>query len=126
MSMLRFTGWFAGPVIFGMVIDTACNIWSASCSGKGACALYDNDNFRVRMVTLGLVTRILATALQIFVFFIARKKTDWTVDDAFHSTGDSEVAASMLNDNDAEMGTYSENGKQDPIFKGNGINGQHI
>lgn len=104
--MLYFSGWFAGPVIFGMIIDTSCSIWSASCSGQGACALYDNDDFRVKIVTVNLISKVLVAILHIIVFIKARRKTDWTKDDDQNEKENNESTVSMLNGQDTEMGLY--------------------
>ena len=112
-------GWFAGPVIFGMVIDTSCSVWSASCSGQGACALYDNDNFRMKTISLQVAAKVLAAFLQVIVFINARKKTDWEVDSHGNPDDNVEVNISMLDNHNAENGTYPDKSKSAPIYKGN-------
>lgn len=34
------------PIIFGVVVDSACLLWDSVCGTKGACFLYDSDVFR--------------------------------------------------------------------------------
>lgn len=91
-------GWFAGPVVFGNVIDTACRLWSSSCSGQGACALYDNDDFRVKMNTLCIIPKIIAFFIYICVLFISKNKTDWSgaPDEEIYDHG--EVVKAMSDD----------------------------
>ncbi|XP_014770122.1 solute carrier organic anion transporter family member 1C1 [Octopus bimaculoides] len=44
---ISLIGWMAGPVFFGLIIDTTCLIWSSSDgSGRGSCVLYDTDKMR--------------------------------------------------------------------------------
>lgn len=114
-------GWFAGPVAFGRLVDTACVIWSASCSGTGACALYDNDDFRVKKCTFELVPKLLAISLNVVVFFQARKKMDWTLDKPEEAENEDEldVGQAMIKGQDAEMATFPDEWKPEPIFKGN-------
>lgn len=59
--------WLLGPILFGKIVDGICIQWENSCRGKGACRLYDNDIFRLRMLGfqtgfrfIGLILLILA------------------------------------------------------------------
>ncbi|WAR03470.1 SO2A1-like protein [Mya arenaria] len=110
-------GWFAGPVVFGIVIDSACRIWSASCSGQGACALYDNIDIRVKMHSYQLVPKVLAVLLQVIVYWRARHKTDWSLrhEDEEDNT-DSDTEDAMKGDPEAEMDTYPSKWRPDPIY----------
>ncbi|KAH3883708.1 solute carrier organic anion transporter family member 2A1-like isoform X1 [Dreissena polymorpha] len=116
--MSTICGWFLGPIVFGKLIDTACVIWSASCSGKGACALYDNIDIRIKMHSYQLVPKAIAILLQVFVFIKARKKTDWSLthDDAEAADREEgDVAEAMI---DQQMDTYHPSSwKPDPIYK---------
>ena len=39
-----------GPILFGKLIDGICIQWENSCvAGTGACRLYDNDSFRLKL-----------------------------------------------------------------------------
>ena len=75
-----FSGWMAGPVVFGIVVDSACQIWSASCSGQGACALYDNNDLRIKYHSYQVISKVIAVLLQVLVLINARRKTDWSSD----------------------------------------------
>ena len=87
----------AGPIIFGMVVDTACVIWSSSCSGKGACSLYNNDDFRVKKHMFELIPKLVVILLSFFVLYKGRKKTDWSVDSTCRTGGEPETE-NMNND----------------------------
>ena len=104
-----------------MVIDTSCSVWSASCSGQGACALYDNDDFRVKMISLQLGSKVLAVCLQFVVFIQARKKTDWEVRDYGHAHDNVDVNLAMLDKEDVDNGSSPGGWQPTPIYKGNGI-----
>lgn len=117
----HFSGWFAGPVAFGRLVDTACVIWSASCFGTGACALYDNDDFRIKKCTFELLPKIISILLHVIVFFKARKKNDWSVDKpvtAGEADEEKDVAKSMIADQESEMTSFKGDWKTEPIFKG--------
>ncbi|XP_071142524.1 solute carrier organic anion transporter family member 1C1-like [Mytilus edulis] len=72
-------GWFLGPVIFGEIIDMCCKIWSSRCGVKGSCALYNNLNFRYAIYGFSLILRCIVLIVEIVTYFIARKKTDWSI-----------------------------------------------
>ena len=125
---LNISGWMAGPIIFGMIVDTACVVWSTSCSGKGACSLYDNDVFRVNLNLSTVIPRLTAIFLYCFVFYKARKKTDWSLDtaDSINVSKHNAETDGMISGEDGDTVMPSNNwnsnviykGKQEPIFKG--------
>ena len=117
INFLQFLGWFAGPVAFGKLVDTTCLLWSSSCSGGGACALYDNDNLRFRKHTFEIIPRIIALLFYIFVYFRARVKTDWTTDQA-RDADEVDVKQSMINGEESNMATSPADWNKSPIYKG--------
>ena len=32
-----------GPIVFGIVFDTACLVWQEKCDGRGSCWIYDTE-----------------------------------------------------------------------------------
>ena len=90
----------AGPIVFGMIVDTACAVWSSSCSGKGACSLYDNDLLRVRKHISLVIPKSFTILLYFFVLYKASKKTDWSVDKAESKETESTLAETekMMNE----------------------------
>ena len=76
-----FSGWFLAPICFGFIIDTTCLIWNTSCAGQGACALYNAKDFRFRFFGIFFISKTLALLLMILVYFKARTKTDWSVEE---------------------------------------------
>ena len=109
----------AGPIVFGFIVDTACVVWSTSCSGKeGACSLYDNDSLRIKKHTFELIPKICVISLYFLVFYHARKKTDWSVDPADRNCDTEEIAESErmigTKNRDPEV---QENWKADSIYR---------
>ncbi|XP_076471762.1 solute carrier organic anion transporter family member 2A1-like [Babylonia areolata] len=47
--LASLTGWLLGPICFGKLIDGICIQWEQSCTGGGACLLYDNADFRLKL-----------------------------------------------------------------------------
>lgn len=66
-----------GPLIAGKVVDTTCLIWEKTCSGRGACALYDIFDFRVKLHGFSLLFRFIAMCCTITALIIVRKWKDW-------------------------------------------------
>ena len=105
----------AGPIIFGMIIDTACVVWNTSCSGKGACSLYDNDVFRVKKHLAMVIPKLITALLYCFVFYKARKKSDWSVDATDNHSTEIDM---MISGGDVERTMSPNSWKSDPIYKG--------
>lgn len=115
--LMTLIGWMAGPIVFGFIVDTACVVWSSSCSGKGACSLYDNDALRIKKHLFELFPKLVVILLYFLVFYNARKKTDWSVDPAEENHKNPETEK-MMNGKDAEVAMYPVSWKSDPIYTG--------
>ncbi|XP_061168478.1 solute carrier organic anion transporter family member 2B1-like [Saccostrea echinata] len=74
-------GWMIGPVITGKIIDTCCKLWSSSCYGKGACALYDIEDFRFKKYTVEIIAKCIVVMFYGVVIWISRNRTDWSTED---------------------------------------------
>ena len=48
-----------GPMLYGMIIDRACKVWMPTCTGRGACLLYDTTMYRLLLhgTTAGIQVR---------------------------------------------------------------------
>ena len=103
---------------FGKLVDTTCQLWSSSCDGGGACALYDNDSLRFRKHTFEIIPRIIALLIYIFVYFRARAKTDWTTDQPLRDADDVDVKQSMINGDNVNMAASPADWNKSPIYKG--------
>ncbi|XP_067671615.1 solute carrier organic anion transporter family member 74D-like [Haliotis asinina] len=57
---ISLIGLLPAPILFGAVVDSTCTIWSTTCGERGACALYDVVNMRLRMTGLALGLRLAA------------------------------------------------------------------
>nr|KAG5702567.1 hypothetical protein BaRGS_003727 [Batillaria attramentaria] len=70
-----------GPIVFGNLIDGFCIQWESSedsCTGRGACRLYDNDIFRWKLIGYQTLCRLLGLVLiaSALVIAIVTKKFD--------------------------------------------------
>jgi hypothetical protein len=71
----------AGPVVSGKIIDSCCKLWSSSCYGKGACALYDIEDFRFKKNFVELIAKCIVVIFYGICIWISRNRTDWSTDD---------------------------------------------
>jgi hypothetical protein len=71
----------AGPVVSGKIIDTCCRLWSSSCYGQGACALYDIEDFRFKKSLVELVGKCVLVVFYGICIWISRNRTDWSIDE---------------------------------------------
>ncbi|PVD27049.1 hypothetical protein C0Q70_12199 [Pomacea canaliculata] len=39
-----------GPVLYGKLVDDLCIMWDNACEGRGFCRLYDNSDFRWKLL----------------------------------------------------------------------------
>ena len=63
-SIIRLIGFVPGPVLFGLVFDSACLFWQQDCGRRGNCWVYDNSTLSMRAVLLALL------AMMCYIFFI--------------------------------------------------------
>ena len=91
-----FPGWLAGPIVSGSIIDTSCNIWNTSRYGKGACALYDSNDFRWKILTFHTMAVFISLCILVCAFFRARNKTDWSTEEISDTADNCETAEPML------------------------------
>lgn len=87
-AFFLLSGWLAGPIVSGSIIDTACLVWNTSKNGKGACALYDNNDFRLKLISFHTGAMFVSLCILYFVFLRARKKTDWSTEEKAADNGD--------------------------------------
>ncbi|KAL8618456.1 hypothetical protein ACOMHN_049873 [Nucella lapillus] len=65
-------GWMLGPICFGKLIDGTCIQWEDSCTGGGACLLYDNDDFRWKLIGYQTIFRVGALFFIVLAYIFAR------------------------------------------------------
>lgn len=74
--VIFFLGLLPGPIFFGYMIDTSCDLWQNICGETGNCLFYDTDKFRLR--TYGISVGVLCAnflAVVLFFFIVHRRKT---------------------------------------------------
>ena len=91
-----FSGWLAGPIVSGSIIDTSCNIRNKSRYGKGACALYDSNDFRLKILTVHTMAVFISLCILVCAFFRAINSTDWSTDEVSDTVDNCETGEPKL------------------------------
>lgn len=60
------------PIIYGVLLDSACIMWGSNCGQRGNCWLYDSDYLRYVMQGLTLVVITCGTFLDGYVLYLCR------------------------------------------------------
>ncbi|XP_060063798.1 solute carrier organic anion transporter family member 2A1-like [Ylistrum balloti] len=70
-------GFLPSPIIFGRVVDSTCLIWQKSCDTEGACLLYDNVDFRLKIHLIPLIYMFAGMCCLLFAFYKVRLLKKW-------------------------------------------------
>lgn len=65
------------PILFGKIIDTTCLIWSSNNNRKGACVLYNIEDFRFRMLGVVVLYKMVALLFSFLSLKLVWNITDW-------------------------------------------------
>ncbi|KAK3095577.1 hypothetical protein FSP39_016276 [Pinctada imbricata] len=57
-------GYILGPVVFGAILDSSCNVWQDTCGAKGNCWIYSEWSLRVKVMIWWICCKLIGgTAL---------------------------------------------------------------
>ncbi|RUS78914.1 hypothetical protein EGW08_013327 [Elysia chlorotica] len=103
-------GWLPGPMIYGALVDTCCEIWNS----EGACSLYNLSDFRFRFHLLIMICRGVSMALFVGVFlFVSFSKT---FEFNSHTDDDEEAKATLPSDKQPDQnGKYQYHSINQPF-----------
>ena len=68
-----------GPIVFGGFIDQVCDIWDVTCTGRGRCLRYHNDDFRWKLH--GYMALAVGGALVFIIFAYVYARCTGCLDD---------------------------------------------
>ena len=85
VSVFVSAGLLPGPILFGYLIDTACELWQDTCGKKGNCLLYDSDKFRLRTFGPSAAFVFCTFIIYIALVIVSKKKDAETSDNSFDS-----------------------------------------
>lgn len=71
MALLVF---LPAPMIYGGVFDSLCLVWKRTCSGNGACLLYDVQDMRYKLIAINVGLLVLGLMFTCLTFVFARRK----------------------------------------------------
>jgi len=72
LLFMKILGTIPGPLIFGLVFDSACELWSYECDVKGSCLSYSIPDISLRLSLLCIAVKILATIFLILAAIVYR------------------------------------------------------
>ena len=79
MNVFLLTAFIPGPVLYGSVIDSTCELWGESTSGKStSCSVYNNDAFRWRLHGLTVIFMILSSIMYLITWRLLIIRTKQT------------------------------------------------
>ena len=84
------------PILFGKIIDTTCLIWSSSNNRRGACALYNIEDFRFRMIGVVMLYKMVALLFSFLSLKLVWNITDWNDLTKERSTRDTEEKLKLV------------------------------
>ncbi|XP_041361798.1 solute carrier organic anion transporter family member 2A1-like [Gigantopelta aegis] len=67
-------GFLPAPILYGMVVDSACKVWHTTCGVANECALYDIEKLRTRLKCLSTIGQCVGSALVLAAFLVLRRK----------------------------------------------------
>jgi len=65
---------FPSPAFYGAAIDSTCLVQQESCSREGACLLYDNNGFRLRLHLLPVIGKFISIWLYCLALFFSVRR----------------------------------------------------
>jgi len=65
---------FPSPAVYGAAIDSTCLVQQQSCDRKGACLLYDNNGFRIRLHALPITGKFISTWMYCLALFFSVRR----------------------------------------------------
>lgn len=66
--LVSLIGTLPSPILWGWLIDSACQVWDYDCQHKGACQIYDPSSLRIRMHWLYVFIRLFSLVADIYVW----------------------------------------------------------
>ncbi|XP_061426999.1 solute carrier organic anion transporter family member 4C1-like isoform X2 [Lethenteron reissneri] len=68
---IRALGTIPGPILFGVIIDKTCILWSEKpCGERGACWTYDNPTMSLLLLAIGACCKVVTIVFFLVAFFV--------------------------------------------------------
>ena len=82
MSVRVATGNVPGPIVFGIVFDTACLVWQEKCDGRGSCWIYDTQFLAEGIFWACVIVKLISSAGFFLALVLYRPPPPEQADDA--------------------------------------------
>ncbi|XP_071832346.1 solute carrier organic anion transporter family member 3A1-like [Apostichopus japonicus] len=73
--LVKILGYIPGPVFFGFVIESTCELYQALCGKTGNCVIYNSDSFLVGFNSVMLGAQSIGFICVIIAFLAVRRQT---------------------------------------------------
>ena len=71
-----------GPIVFGIVFDTACLVWQEKCDGRGSCWIYDTQFLAEGIFWACVIVKLISSAGFFLALVLYRPPPPEQTDDA--------------------------------------------
>ncbi|XP_046362941.2 solute carrier organic anion transporter family member 5A1-like [Haliotis rufescens] len=71
---ISLLAYIPGPVLYGKIIDTTCIVWRNLCGKRGACALYDIVEWRMKMAGTNVGLLVMSTLFAVLAYCVLTYK----------------------------------------------------
>lgn len=99
--LFRAFGSIPGPIVFGVIFDSACIFWQYDCGRQGNCWVYDNSSLSDRAVALAIIGVVLNFIFSFLCWIVYPKQTQ------------SEKEAQLKNEGEKASPAHVESGVQE-------------
>ena len=105
----RAFGTVPGPLMFGLIFDSACLFWQHSCGRRGNCWVYDNTALSYRALALGLTGIILNFVFSFLTWVVYPKDGKKDVSSTEQKSGSSSSSSCSTESSQGSTGRILEN-----------------
>ncbi|XP_012944388.1 solute carrier organic anion transporter family member 4A1 [Aplysia californica] len=113
LLFIRLLGTTPGPILFGYVIDSACDVWEDNCGSRGSCWVYRSSDMGLRILVWWITLKAMGMIFYILASVVykppAKEDKD---DDTFATIGKDNLAyiSGDLEPNPAHNGSSQPHG----------------
>lgn len=100
--LVSLFGSLPSPILWGLVVDSACRVWDVSCTGgSGNCSVYDPHALRKRMHFTYAAVRLVSMLTDIYVWYHAKDLN--ILEEEKSDNGDLEVIEDVVRSNSVRL-----------------------
>ena len=105
-----FVGNVPGPIVFGIIFDTACLVWQVRCEEQGSCWIYDSLFVAEGIFWACVIVKCISSLGFLLALLLYRPPPAETCDEIDVKDGKTEVTDQVASANGYENITFEHNG----------------